>query len=212
MPKVNLAGMNVEALMNLRDQVDKRLILKTLVVATAIAFVTVPAFANSLCFERHYNAAHLGKHPDQLVTSMTLALDPDGPVARARDVKISPGVTAVQIRPFDFKIAMTKRGNNSLYVQQGSVEIRDGKYRGMVECDGGGFILRKVPSGVLLSIGLGAGYLQSIRMAVVPGPCGDNSEYIERGKDDDTFRLNAVSTQVCSRLFDKIDWNAVVTD
>src|SRR5258707_14244829 len=91
MAKINLSGMNVEALMSLRDQVDKRLILKTLVVATAIAFVTVPA--------RHYNAAHLGKHPDQLVTSMTLALDPDGPVARARGVKIPPGVTAVQIRP-----------------------------------------------------------------------------------------------------------------
>jgi hypothetical protein len=144
----SLKGMNVEALMSLRDQVDKRLILKTLVVATAIAFVTVPAFANSLCFERHYNAAHLGKHPDQLVTSMTLALDPDGPVARARDIKFPPGVTAVQI-PYDFKIAMTKRGNNSLYVQQGLVEIRDGKYRGIVECDGGGFILRKVPSVVL---------------------------------------------------------------
>jgi hypothetical protein len=184
----NLKGMNV---------------LKTLGVATAIAFETVPAFANSLCFERHYNAAHLGKHPDQLVTSMTLALDPDGPVARG---------TPTSEMPFDFKIAMTKRGDNSLYVQEGYVQNWEGKYRGMVECDGGGFILRRVPSGVLLSIGLGAGYAQKgIRMAVVPDPCGesDKSVDIERGKDDDTFRLNAVSTRVCSRLFDKIDWDAV---
>jgi hypothetical protein len=49
-------------------------------------------------------------------------------------------------------------------------------------------------------------------MAVVPDPCGesDRTVYIERGKDDDTFRLNAVSTQVCSRLFDKIDWDAIL--
>ena len=36
-----------------------------------------------------------------------------------------------------------------------------------------------------------------------------NSVEIERGKDDHTFRLDAASKQVCSRLFDKIDWEAV---
>jgi hypothetical protein len=35
-----------------------------------------------MCFERRYNAEHLSKHPNRLITSMTLALDPDGPVAR----------------------------------------------------------------------------------------------------------------------------------
>jgi hypothetical protein len=180
-------------------------ILKTLMVAAAIDLITASAFADSMCFVRHYDAAHLAKHPDQLVTSMTLALDPDGPVAKGNPtMKIA----------FDFKIAMTKRGNNNLYVQVGYVKNRDGEYQGLVECDGGGFILRKAPSGVLLSIGLGPGYSQSIRMAVVPDPCGEsdrvnNSIDIESGKDDHTFRLDAVSTDVCSRLFDKIDWNAV---
>ena len=163
-----------------------------------------PAFTGRICFDRHYDAAHLAKHPDQLVTSMTLALDPDAPVARGNNRNNVP---------FDFKIAMTKRGDNKLYVQEGSVKNSDGKYRGVVECDGGGFILQKAPSGVLLSIGLqdSAGY---IRMAAVPDPCGESDRInksvdIERGKDDDTFRLDAVSTQVCSRLFDKIDWDAV---
>lgn len=168
------------------------------------------ATAHSMCFERHYDAAHLGKHPDQLITSMTLALDPDGPVARG-----SPTIEEGRVKvPFDFKIAMTRRGDNNLYVQAGYVENRDGTYRGVVECDGGGFTLRQIPSGVLLSIGLGAGYRQSIRMTVVPDPCGESAQFnnsvdIERGKDDNTFRLDAVSNQVCARLFDKIDWNAV---
>ena len=185
-------------------------IFQMLMGATALALLTVPACADSLCFGRHYDAAHLAKHPDQLVTNMTLALNPDGPVARG-----SPTMDGGRIKiPFDFKIAMTKRGDNNLYVQEGYVENREGKYRGVVECDGGGFMLRKAPSGVLLSIGLGAGYRQSIRMSIVSDPCGEsdrinNSVDIERGKDDDTFRLDAVSTQVCSRLFDKIDWDAV---
>jgi hypothetical protein len=181
----------------------------TIVDVIALIRQRFPAFADSLCFDRHYDTAHLGKHPDQLVTSMTLALDLDGPVARGSPT-LDEGRSKI---PFDFKIATTKRGDNNLYVQEGYVENRDGKYRGVVECDGGGFILRKAPSGVLLSIGLGAGN-QSIRMAIVPDPCGEsdrinNSVDIERGKDDDTFRLDAVSTQVCSRLFDKIDWEAV---
>ena len=53
-----------------------------------------------------------------------------------------------------------------------------------------------------------------IRMSIVPDPCGEsdrpnNSIEIERGKDDHTFRLDAAPNQVCSRLFDKIDWEAV---
>jgi hypothetical protein len=186
------------------------MILKTLMVAATISLVTVSAFADRMCFERHYDGAHLSRHPDQLVTSMTLALDPDGPVVRG-----SPTIAEGRIKiPFDFKIAMTKRGSNKIYVQVGNVENRDGIYRGVVECDGGGFRLRKDSSGLLLSIGLGLGNSQGIRMAVVPDPCGEssrinNSEDVVRGKDDDTFRLYAVSTNVCSRLFDKIDWDAV---
>ena len=184
--------------------------IKKLVVATTIAMVTVPAFSDNMRFDRHYDASHLGRHPDQLVTSMMLTLDPDGPVARSNPTMDEGRINIL----FDFKIAMTRRGDNNLYVQEGYVENWDGKYRGVVECDGGGFILQKAPSGVLLSIGLGVGYNQSIRMAVVPDPCGESGKInnlvdIERGKDDHTFRLAAVSTQVCSRLFGKIDWDAV---
>jgi hypothetical protein len=105
---------------------------------------------------------------------------------------------------------MRKRGSDTVYVQEGYVQkSTDRQLMGVVECDGGGFTLDKVPSGVLLSLGdLG------IRMAVVPDPCGEsdrpnNSTYIERGKDDGTFRLDAVSSRACSRVFDQIDWDAV---
>ncbi len=158
------------------------------------------------CFVRSYDGAHLAEHPDQLVTSMTLALDPSGPVARA--ARTGEGRNKV---PFDFKIAATKRGDGNLYVQTGFVEKSDGEYRGVVDCDGGGFTLRKTPTGALLSIGLGDGYKQSIRMATIPDPCGDggngeNSMEFERGRDDRTVLLNIAPDRVCRQLFDNIDW------
>jgi hypothetical protein len=61
---------------------------------------------------------------------MTLMLDPDRPVVRGNPTRKVP---------FDFKIAMTKRGDNNLYVQEGYVLNSDGEYQGRVECDGGGF-------------------------------------------------------------------------
>ena len=54
------------------------------------------------------------------------------------------------------------------YVQEGFVDNSGGEYRGVVECDGGGFVLQKIPSGMLLTIGLGTGYKQTIRMAMCP--------------------------------------------
>lgn len=181
-----------------------------LIFAMVILLGSPQALAGSLCFERHYDTAHLARHPDQLITSMTLALDPDGP--KKRGVAKSD-IGKVNI-PFDFKIAMKKRGSSNIYVQEGSVEDRDGKQQGIVECDGGGFILQKNPSGVLLSIGLGKGFEERIRMSIVPDPCGysdrvNNSVEIEGGKDDRTFRLYAVPNQFCSSVFGKIDWEAV---
>lgn len=186
------------------DGVSKTFVIAIVVVAAA------PAYAENLCFNRHYDAMHLSKHPDQLITSMTLALDPEGPASRGTRTLDNGRVKIA----YDFRIAMTKRGDNNLYVQEGYVENRNEKYRGVVECDGGGFLLQKISSGALLSIGLGPGYSQSIRMAIVPDPCGEsgrvnNSVEIGQGKDDRTFRLNAAPTNVCSQLFDKIDWKAV---
>jgi hypothetical protein len=72
---------------------------ETLMVSAAFCLITGSAFSQSMCFDRHYDADHLANHPDQLVTSMTLKLDPDG----------SGNM------PFNFKIAMTKRGDKNVY-------------------------------------------------------------------------------------------------
>jgi hypothetical protein len=174
----------------------KKLLLLTL----TLAGLTIPALANDMCLARRYDAAHLAKHPDQSVTSMVLAL--------------TEHINTDAHYVYEFQLALTQRGNNKLYVQLGDVENRNGEYRGIVECDGGGFRLEFTPPSALLSIGLGKGYSQTLRMAVVPDPCGesqlvDNSVAIESGKDDDTFRLDAASNRVCRAVFDSVNWNAV---
>lgn len=175
---------------------------RTLVFTAAICF-SAAALGNEMCFERNYDSAHLNRHPDQLVTNMILALDPEGPIRRGAD----RGTFKIA---FDFKLLIRKRGSNTVYVQEGYVqESTDRKLTGIVECDGGGFMLQEVSSGMLLSISD-----QGVRMAIVPDPCGEsdrlnNSTYVERGKDDRTFRLDAVSSQACSRAFNQIDWDAV---
>ena len=146
------------------------------VTTAAAALAAQSASADNLCFDRHYTPVHLARHPDQLVTSVTLKLDPDGAV---RD-KLH--------WPFYFYIAMTKRGDNHLYAQEGYVD--ESGVRGIVECDGGGFRLQKIPSGMLLSLD------QRIQMARVDDQCGESDQpnsYIdvERGKDDHTFQLDA---------------------
>jgi len=149
--------------------------LSVLVITAGAALAGQSASADNLCFDRHYTPAHLAQHPDQLVTSMTLKLDPDGPVHDNLHW------------PFYFYIAMTKRGDNHLYAQEGYID--ESGVRGIVECDGGGFRLQKIPSGMLLSIDEG------IRMARVDDPCGESdrpnaSSWFERGKDDHTFQLD----------------------
>jgi hypothetical protein len=56
--------------------------LRAFVITAAMALAAQSASADILCFDRHYTPSHLAQHPDQLVTSMTLGLDPDGPVRR----------------------------------------------------------------------------------------------------------------------------------
>ena len=63
-----------------------------------------------------------------------------------------------------------------------------------------------------LSIGLGLGYRQSIRMAIISwGESGriNNATDIARGTDDHTFHLGVTSVQACSRLLNKFDWGSV---
>jgi hypothetical protein len=168
-----------------------------------ILMAVFPAFAGETCLTRYYDAEHLGQHPDQLVTGVTLLLKTQS--AADKDVPERVG---------SFQIALTQRGSNKLYVQEGDL-LKDGAgYTGQVECDGGGFALHPRDTGALMSLGRpnGGKYL---RVAVVPDPCGESDQSITQsttivpGTDDAAFLLNATPLQVCTRVLGRIDWDAV---
>jgi len=168
-----------------------------------ILMAVLPAFAGETCLTRYYDAAHLGQHPDQLVTGVTLLLKTQS--AADKDVPERVG---------SFKIALTQRGSNKLYVQEGDL-LKDGAgYTGQVECDGGGFGLHPRATRALMSLGHpnGGKYL---RVAAVPDPCGEGDERITQsttivpGIEDGAFLLNATPLQVCMRILGRFDWNAV---
>lgn len=184
--------------------------LPTALLMSAVAVdATVPgsATAGKLCYDRVYDSRHLASHPDQLVTRMMLSLDPDGPAARGNRNSEAGRIA------YDFMIAMKRRGDRHLLVQQGYILESHGLSIGVVECDGGGFRLQKDPSGALLSIGLGPSSGDRIRMDVLPDPCGEsghaeNTVDVVAGADDRTFRLREVPGGACSAVFDPIDWTA----
>ena len=99
----------------------------------------------------------------------------------------------VSARVGSFQIALTQRGSNKLYVQEGDLLKNGAGYTGQVECDGGGVALQQMrTTGALMYLGHpnGGKYL---RVAVMPDPCGEGDQRITQsidivpGTDDVTF-------------------------
>lgn len=152
----------------------------------ATTIYATPVLANpdniSGCFARRYDVAHLGKHPNQLVTGVVLWLHSTMP---------NEQLNAASAR---FQISMTNRGNENLFAQEGDLSWNDTGYKGQVECDGGGFTL----SHNIMDISE-----NGIRME----DCGgDKPNTFSLGSDDKSFSLMSVPLSVCTEFFGKIDW------
>jgi hypothetical protein len=105
------------------DSVVKKILLG----ATALALTINQGLADPMCLVRDYDKAHLAKHPEQTITSMTLVLDDHG----------------------HFTAAFRLRGDQFGYVQTGyhpeGTVGPDGMLHYIVECDGG--VLDIMPTG-----------------------------------------------------------------
>ena len=144
-------------------------------VSPALCQVKVPA-----CYARVYSSDHLGKHPDQLVTSMTLELSPpksDKP---------------------EWLMSVTTRGRSEAQYTGGGCRY-DGGLTCYVDCDGGDISIRPVsPGTIYVELGReGKGSIQMSRFG-----CTDdmNSVTLDAGKDDKIFRLEEVSPRACDDL------------
>jgi hypothetical protein len=103
---------------------------------------------------------------------------------------------------------VTRRGDKHLLVQTAGYTKAGSIYHAVVDCDGGSFDFNLIPGGLHMSIEY------SLRMAVVPDPCGEGREAITQsttigGGDDREFLLQQVPVQVCTMVMGRIDWDSI---
>lgn len=121
------------------------------------------------CFTRTYDKTHLGKHPDQLVTSMRLRLTDDDS---------------------EFALRVTLRGRDDAFYIQGWCSQKS--YGLLCHVDGADNGSVRV-----LSRRRGVAMLHlddRIRVSVTDS---GESQWLSAGKDDDVFRLDRVAERVC---------------
>lgn len=133
------------------------------------------------CWQRVYGPAHLAAHPHQTVTRMTLGLgyhDDGGAGSHS------------------FGVWVTRRGEAGPAGEGGLCHDRPGGVGCYVDCDGGGFLLRRagMPGAVLLDL------THTGRLRLME--CGDEAYTPSRpplvpGRDDKIFLLHPVEAGTC---------------
>jgi len=135
------------------------------------------------CFTRAYTQAHLAKHPDQLVTSMSLGLRSN----------------VVNGRYYDVAIAVTIRGKDGIFVtgdSQACHESAKGRISCGITCDQGGFAI--TPSSRKSSIRL---ELDRLFFGSACDADAWNGFELTPGLDDKVFRLDATDSDRCEAMF-----------
>ena len=151
------------------------------VIITALLLVAMSAQAEELCYGREYSAAHLAKHPDQLVTAMQLKIY-DEP-------KFTP--------PKGWAIKVFKRGRKDAVLAAGLCGEAQRPGRSHLhcfgECDGGSFEVQFTGTNEML--------LRLDRLRV-SSECGGEEEVEEllSGVDDKVFRLDRLPVSACGRV------------
>ncbi len=118
----------------------------------------------SACYIRQYDKAHLAKHPDQLVTSVSMSISP-----------INEGGTTPTLNLF-----ITFRGSNSVYQGVGICKFTGDDLTCGVEGDGGSFTLSaKSDTSLLLTVGLGGmGFEGDRDYREISGTKGDDRSFV----------------------------------
>lgn len=144
------------------------------------------------CYIRSYDAAHLRAHPDQSITAMTFLLrvpphDPD---------EVKPAWPEDRVY-FTFSMSASRRGDQRLLRAAGNCFGGDEIFC-VVDCDGGGVTLDKMPPAGALAVRLRDAGIRMSR------GCDDNEGVrVEPGADDRVFRLEKAANEACRALDQK---------
>jgi hypothetical protein len=135
-----------------------------------------PEPGRKACWRRVYDTKHLAAHPQQKVTELTFFLRVSG---------FDAGGGYVSKNPDHNKRALAIGGD---CLGENTVEC-------VVDCDGGGVTIDKLPSGDGLSISLDSDGI------AFGGDCDTTrGTWVRPGSDDKVFHLDPVSVEACKTL------------
>ncbi|MFN0190804.1 MAG: hypothetical protein ACKVP5_02340 [Aestuariivirga sp.] len=148
-----------------------------------LALILKPEPGAHACFRREYDQEHLTAHPKQTVTAMELRLayhrhDPDTNNPEGQ-------------RNYYFDLIVKRRGKDKTASGGGECTAYEDRISCGIDCDGGGFFLKRAKDGKSLVVDFGEKW--GIRLTE---GCGeDESDYTELkpGADDKSFRLDPSS-------------------
>jgi hypothetical protein len=141
------------------------------------------------CWRRVYNAKHLAAHPQQKVTELTFFLRVSGYDAGGSYVFKNPDHIY-----YNFAFSLKRRGNKRVLATGGDCQ-GEKTADCVVDCDGGGITIDKLPSGDGLSISLHDGGI------AFGGDCDTTTgTWVRPGADDKVFHLDRAPEETCKTL------------
>jgi hypothetical protein len=148
-----------------------------------------PEPGRKACWHRVYDAKHLAQHPQQKVTELTFFLRVSGYDVGGGYVFKNPDHIL-----YNFAFALKRRGNKSALATSGDC-LGEKTVQCVVDCDGGGITIDKLPSGDGLSISL---HDDGIAFG---GDCDTTTgTWVRPGADDAVFHVDPAPVEACKTL------------
>jgi hypothetical protein len=155
----------------------------------ALIPLLAPQKGNKACYVRSYDNAHLRAHPRQRITSMKFLLsvkeyDPRKPNAKGLDDLVY----------YTFAMSVGRRGDKRLLHASGDCFGGD-TISCVVDCDGGGVALDKMPPANTLVVRLNDAGIRMLH------DCDDEQGVsVKAGADDRLFHLEKAGIEACRAL------------
>jgi hypothetical protein len=148
-----------------------------------------PKPGRKACWRRVYDAKHLAAHPQQKVRELTFFLRVSGFDAGGAYVFKNPHHIL-----YNFAFSLKRRGNKRALATGGDC-LGEKTADCVVDCDGGGITIDKLPSGDGLSISLHNGGI------AFGGDCYmTTGTWVRPGADDKVFHLDPAPEEACKTL------------
>jgi len=155
----------------------------------ALNSLLAPQPGNRACYVRSYDAARLRAHPHQRITAMKFLLG-----VEAYDPKPAAATKPEDLFYYTFAMSVSRRGDKRLLRTFGDCMGGD-RISCVVDCDGGGVTLDKMPPAGSLIVRLDD---NGIRMF---HDCDEEEGVlVKAGADDRVFRLDKAANDACRAL------------